>query len=64
MCQAKIYLDGQEIMRDVILVEPTNNSVRLVAMFEPVREIAAKINKIDLMKNQIILETIKEIERK
>ena len=51
-------------MRDVILVEPTNNSVRLVAMFEPVREIAAKINKIDLMKNQIILETIKEIERK
>jgi predicted RNA-binding protein len=63
MCQAKIFLDGQEIMRDVILVEPTNNSVRLVAMFEPVREITAKINKIDLLKNQIILETIKEIEK-
>jgi len=62
MCQARIILDGQEIMKDVILVEPLDgNKVRLMAMFEPIQEVSAKIVKIDLMKNQIVLDPIEEV---
>lgn len=62
MCQAKVYLDGKEIMHDVLFVELIPDGVRLMALFEPVQEISAHIKKIDLMKNQILLESIKEKE--
>jgi predicted RNA-binding protein len=63
MCQARIILDGQEIMKDVILVEPLEgNKVRLMAMFEPIQEVSAKIVKIDLMKNQIVLNPVEEMD--
>ena len=58
MCQAAIYLDGEKIMEDVMLVEPVPEGVRLVKLFEPVRIVPAVIKKIDLIKNQIILNTI------
>ena len=58
MCQAAIYLDGEKIMEDVMLVEPVPGGVRLVKLFEPVRIVPAVIKKIDLIKNQIILNTI------
>ena len=63
MCQATVYLDGKEIMQDVLFVEPTPDGVRLMALFEPVQEVSAKICKIDLMKNQILLERIVEKEK-
>ena len=58
MCQAAIYLDGEKIMEDVMLVEPVPEGVKLVKLFEPVRIVPAVIKKIDLIKNQIILNTI------
>ncbi len=58
MCQAAIYLDGEKIMEDVMLVEPVSEGVRLVKLFEPVRIIPAVIKKIDLIKNQILLEAL------
>jgi predicted RNA-binding protein len=57
MCQAAVYLDGEKIMDDVLLVEPVADGVRLVKLFEPVRIVPGILRKIDLMKNQIIIET-------
>jgi predicted RNA-binding protein len=55
MCQITVYLDDEKIMENVLLVEPTPEGVRLVAMFEQPREIKAAIQKIDLIKNILIL---------
>jgi predicted RNA-binding protein len=62
MCQATVYLDGKEIMRDVMLVEPVPEGIRLVALFEPVQVIPAALRLIDLMKHQVILESLQEKE--
>jgi predicted RNA-binding protein len=43
MCQATVYLDDKEIMRDVLLVEPLPEDIRLVALFEPVKIVPADI---------------------
>ena len=56
MCQITVYLNDEKIMENVMLVEPTPAGVRLVAMFEQPREIKATIQKIDLIKNTLILE--------
>ena len=60
MCQATVYLDGEEIMRDVLLVEPIPEGIRLVALFEPVQVVPAVIRKIDLIKHLVILESHEE----
>ena len=62
MCQAAVYLDGKKIMEDVLIVEPVSNGVRLVKLFEPMQVVPAMIRKIDLMKNQVILESTAESE--
>ncbi|MGB9585927.1 MAG: CooT family nickel-binding protein [Anaerolineales bacterium] len=59
MCQATVFLDGEEIMRDVMLVEPLPEGIKLVAFFEPVKIIPAKILQIDLMKHRVFLESLK-----
>lgn len=63
MCQATVYLNGEEIMKDVLLVEPTPEGVMLVTLFEPPRVVPAIIRKIDLMKHQVILESTEEVEK-
>ena len=57
MCQATVYLDGEQIMKDVLLVEPFPEGIRLVALFEPARIVPAVIRRIDLMKHKVILES-------
>ncbi len=58
MCQATVYLDGEEIMKDVLLVEPLpEGGIRLVTFFEAPRVVPATIRKIDLMKHEVILES-------
>ena len=57
MCQAAVYLDGKQIMKDVLLVEPVTEGIRLVALFEPARTVPAVIRSIDLMKHKVILES-------
>ena len=63
MCQATVYLDGEKIMEDVMVVESVANGVRLVKLFEPVQLVQATIRQIDLMKHKIILETSQESEK-
>lgn len=62
MCQATVFLNGEVIMRDVLMVEPMPEGVRLIALFEPVRVVPAAIRQIDLIKHRVILVSLQEIE--
>lgn len=62
MCQATVYLDGEEIMKDVLMVEPVPEGIRLATLFEPPRIVPAVIRKIDLIKHRVILESLEEVE--
>jgi len=60
MCQATVYLDrnGQEeeIMRDVILLEPDEEGgLRLQAFFEEPVTVKARIERIDFLKHTVKL---------
>ena len=60
MCQATVFLNGREIMRDVLRVEPTPEGVRLYAFFEEPRIIPAVIQEIDLIKHRVMLTSGEE----
>ncbi len=62
MCQATVYLNDKVIMRDVLMVEPLPEGVRLIALFEPVQVVPATIRRIDLIKHKVILESLQESE--
>ena len=59
MCQATVYLagDGQEeeIMRDVILLEPVANGVRLATFLEEPQTVRARIRRIDFLRHTVTL---------
>lgn len=59
MCQATVYLaqDGQEreLMRDVVLLEPVKEGVRLQAFFEEPVILQARIGRIDFLKHTVTL---------
>ena len=58
MCQATVYLNGEEVMRDVLRVELLpDQQVRLFTFFEPPRDLPAVIREIDLIKHRVILES-------
>jgi len=58
MCQATVYLNGEEIMRDVLRVELlSGQQVRLFTFFEPPRELSAVVREIDLIKHRVLLES-------
>jgi predicted RNA-binding protein len=59
MCQATVYLvqDGQEeeIMRDVILLEPVEDGLRLQAFFEEPVVVKARVSRVDFLKHSVTL---------
>ena len=59
MCQATVYMaqDGQEeeIMRDVILLEPVEEGLRLQAFFEEPVIVKAQVSRIDFLKHSVTL---------
>ena len=58
MCQATVYLDGEELMHDVLRVEHLPvGQVRLTTFFEPPRVVSAVIREIDLLKHRVMLES-------
>ncbi|MEJ2596749.1 MAG: CooT family nickel-binding protein [Anaerolineales bacterium] len=64
MCQATVYLNGEVIMRDVLMVEPIPEGIRLIALFEPVQVVPAAIRQIDLIKHRVILESFQESDER
>jgi len=59
MCQATVYLveNGQEkeIMRDVTLLEPTPEGLRLQTFFAEPVTVQARIGRIDFLKHTVTL---------
>jgi predicted RNA-binding protein len=62
MCQATVYLNGREVMRDVLRVEPTPEGIRLYAFFEEPRVVPAAIQEIDLIKHRVMLVSDEEAD--
>ena len=64
MCQATVYLvqDGQEreIMRDVVLLEPAEDGLRLQAFFEEPVTIQARVERIDFLKHTVTLVPVQQ----
>jgi predicted RNA-binding protein len=58
MCQATVYLNDEVIMRDVMIVEPVPDGIRLIALFEPIQVVPAAIRQIDLINHRVILESL------
>jgi len=61
MCQSSIYLkkaDGEEeLMRDAILVVPSEDGVLIQTFFEEPRVVDAEIETIALLKPRIVLRS-------
>ena len=59
MCQATVFMvqDGQEkeILRDIVLMEPVDEGVRLQAFFEEPVIVEARIGRIDFLKHTVTL---------
>jgi predicted RNA-binding protein len=59
MCQATVYLarggQEEEIMRDVILLEPVEDGLRLQAFFEEPVIVKARVSRIDFLKHSVVL---------
>lgn len=62
MCQATVYLNSQEIMKDVLKVEVTTQGVRLSTFFEPPQVLQASVREIDFLKHRVMLEPLIEDE--
>ncbi len=62
MCQSSVFIiengKEKEIKRDVILVEPVDEGVKIQGFFEAPKVVPARIKTIDLLKHRIILEPI------
>ena len=60
MCQSTVYLrkgdEEEELLRDVILVEPVEEGVKIQGFFEAPQVIPARIATVDLLKHRIVLE--------
>ena len=64
MCQATVNLvqDGQEkeLMRDVVLLEPDEEGLRLQAFFEEPVVVKARVSRIDFLKHTVTLTPLEE----
>ena len=58
MCQATVFLDGKEILQDVTLVEILPEGVRVKVFFDEPIVLPAAVRRVDLLKHQVILETV------
>ena len=59
MCQATVYLShpegDEEVMRDVVLLEPVEGGVRLHAFFEEPVIVKGCVGRIDFLKHTVTL---------
>jgi predicted RNA-binding protein len=57
MCQATVYLDEQEIASEVIVLEQVEQTIRIATFFDEPQVVVGRIRKIDLLKNEVFIET-------
>jgi predicted RNA-binding protein len=58
VCQATVYLDNEQIMEDVIWLEPTKDGYLLRTFFGEPQEIRGKLEGIDLLKHRVLLASV------
>ena len=56
MCNLNLYLNGELIMEDVMVVEKKNGKIIAVDLFGDMKELNGEIVKIDLNENKIIIK--------
>ena len=63
MCQATVYVDDKEVMKDVIWLEPTADGFLLRTFFgEPMR-VKGTLTGIDLLKHRVLLASTGQPEK-
>jgi predicted RNA-binding protein len=63
MCEAKVYLGGDEerpIMEDVVLVQPEGESYLLVSLLGEQKLVQGRIQKIDFLRHTVHLSRLSE----
>ncbi|MBN1640851.1 MAG: CooT family nickel-binding protein [Anaerolineae bacterium] len=60
MCQATVYLDDQEIMRDVIWLEPTSDGILMRTFFGEPQEVKGTLQGIDLLKHRVLVSSVRQ----
>jgi len=62
MCEAVVYLnkgeEGEEIMRDVLLVEVQGDRLLVTDLFGNEKELSAKIRNINFSQHRVIVEEV------
>jgi predicted RNA-binding protein len=55
MCQATVYLDDEQVMQDVIWLEPAEEGFRLRTFFGEPLTVKGTLKGIDLLKHRVLL---------
>ena len=63
MCQARVYLDDQEVARDVIWLEPVAEGVRFATFFGGLQLAHGRIQRIDFLTHRVVLTPLEEVDR-
>ncbi len=58
MCQATIYLKGEQVAEEVTGLEPVAEGVRITAFFEEPQVVPGRIRHIDFLKHRVFLEPL------
>ncbi|MBN1954294.1 MAG: CooT family nickel-binding protein [Anaerolineae bacterium] len=62
MCEARVYLDSdkeeQQIMRDVVLVQPEGDAYLLVSLLGEQKLVQGRITKIDFLQHTVHMERV------
>jgi predicted RNA-binding protein len=62
MCEAKVYVakngDEEQIMRDVVLVQPEGDAYLLVSLLGEQRLVQGRIERIDFLKHTVHLSQV------
>lgn len=60
MCQATVYLGDEEIAREVVWLELTEEGVRLATFFDAPRVVRGRLRRIDFLKHRVVLDPLEE----
>jgi predicted RNA-binding protein len=63
MCQATVYLDSEQVMKDVIWLEPTADGYLMRTFFGEPREVKGRMVGIDLLKHRVLLASTDQPEK-
>jgi predicted RNA-binding protein len=60
MCQAKVYLDGNQVAEEVIWLEPVEHGFLLRTLFDEPQKVQGRLESIDLLKHRVLLVSMEK----